>query len=42
MIAKDEGAAARIRHILNNHPVNDKARFVDMSLSSTGLQISRS
>jgi len=42
MIAKDEVAAARIRHILNDHPINDKARFVDMSLSHTGLQISRS
>ena len=42
MVAKDPEAAARIRHILNDNRLNDNARFVDMALSSTGLQVSRS
>ena len=42
MVAKDPGAAARIKQILLEHPSNRNARFVDMSLSMTGLQISRS
>ncbi|MCH5309246.1 MAG: bifunctional fucokinase/L-fucose-1-P-guanylyltransferase [Prevotella sp.] len=42
MIAKDPEAAARIKQILNDHRNNPNARFVDMSLSTTGLQISRS
>ncbi len=42
MAAKDEEAAARIRRILNDNPVNDKARFVEMALSETGLEVSRS
>ena len=42
MIAKDPEAAARIKQILNEHRNNKNARFVEMSLSTTGLQISRS
>lgn len=42
MVAKDPSAAARIKLILKKNPVNDRARFVDMALSPTGLQISRS
>ena len=42
MIAKDPEAAARIKQILTDHPQNKNARFVDLSLSITGLQISRS
>ena len=42
MVAKDPEAAARIRKILMENRLNDNARFVDMSLSATGLQISRS
>ncbi len=42
MVAKDPEAAARIKTILNEHRRNQNARFVDMSLSKTGLQISRS
>ena len=42
MIAKDPDAAARIRHILNANPQNANARFVDMTLSHNGLQVSRS
>ena len=42
MVAKDPEAAVRIRQILNEHRNNKNARFVEMSLSTTGLQISRS
>ena len=42
MIAKDPEAAARIKQILMEHRQNKNARFVDLSLSTTGLQISRS
>jgi len=42
MVAKDSEAAARIKKILNENRPNANARFVDMSLSDTGLQISRS
>ena len=42
MIAKDPEAAARIKQLLNEHRQHTNARFVEMSLSTTGLQISRS
>ncbi len=42
MIAKDPEAAARIKQILQSNSTNRNARFVEMSLSTTGLQISRS
>jgi len=42
MVAKNPEAAARIKRILMENRLNDNARFVDMSLSATGLQISRS
>ena len=42
MIAKDPEASVRIRKILTEHRQNRNARFVEMSLSTTGLQISRS
>ncbi len=42
MIAKDPEAAARIKQILGGNRPNDNARFVEMSLSETGLQVSRS
>jgi galactokinase/mevalonate kinase-like predicted kinase len=42
MIAKDPEAAARIKQILTEHQTNRNARFVEMSLSTVGLQISRS
>ena len=42
MIAKDSEAAVRIKQILTEHRNNKNARFVEMSLSTTGLQISRS
>ena len=42
MVAKDAEAAVRIKNILNENRQNPNARFVDMTLSKTGLQISRS
>lgn len=42
MIAKDDTAAAQIKKILTQNPPNNKARFVEMSISKTGLQTTRS
>ena len=42
MVAKDPEAAARIKTILNENRRNANARFVDMTLSKQGLQVSRS
>lgn len=42
MIAKDPEAAARIRQRLLRNPPNNKARFVEMTLSAQGLQLSKS
>lgn len=42
MVAKNPEAAARIQKILNENRPNDRARFVDMTLSKKGLEISRS
>lgn len=42
IVAKDPDAAVRIRHILTSAPPNPRARFCEMSLSATGLKISRS
>ena len=42
IVAKDPEAATRIKTILNEKHRNPNARFVDMSLSKGGLQISRS
>jgi galactokinase/mevalonate kinase-like predicted kinase len=42
MVAKSPEAAARIRKILTENKLSQNARFVDMSLSTSGLQISRS
>ena len=42
MMAKDPEAAARIKAIVDEHPLRPNARFVDMSLSRHGLQVSRS
>ncbi|MDN5306587.1 MAG: hypothetical protein PWQ53_1246, partial [Bacteroidota bacterium] len=35
-------AAAKIKQILVENRPNEKARFVEMNLSPTGMQISRS
>ena len=42
MVAKDPEAAARIKQRLAADRQSANARFVDMSLSATGLQVSRS
>ncbi len=42
MVAKDAEAAARIKQTLNARQLNANARFVDMTLSKKGLQVSRS
>ena len=42
MVAKDAEAAARIKSTLQAHPMNECARFVGMTLSDKGLQLSRS
>ena len=42
MVAKDNDAAARIKTILAENRKNANERFVKMSLSNTGLQVSRS
>lgn len=42
MFAKDPDAAQRIRHHLDRHPPCPGSRFVQLSLSASGLQITRS
>ena len=42
IVAKDPEAAARIKQTLNANRPNANARFVDMDLSTKGLQVSRS
>ncbi len=42
MIAKDPQAALRIRETLTAQPLTPNARFLEMSISKTGLQVSRS
>ncbi len=42
LLAKDEMAGARIRNALLQHPPNPRARFVEFSISQTGLVITRS
>lgn len=42
MVAKDPEAAARIKKVLTENRFNPNARFVEMTLSNKGLQMSRS
>lgn len=42
MFGKDQTAASRIKQSLTANPPNARARFVDFSLSETGLQLTRS
>ena len=42
MVAKDPEAAARIKQVIQAAQPNANARFVDMTLSKKGLQVSRS
>ena len=39
LFGKDETAAAKIKQLLTSDPPNARARFVDFSLSQTGLQM---
>jgi galactokinase/mevalonate kinase-like predicted kinase len=42
MLAKDEEAARRVRRELEERPPNAKARFVEATVSRTGLRVTRS
>jgi galactokinase/mevalonate kinase-like predicted kinase len=42
IFAPDEKSAAKIRNELTVNPVNNRARFVDFSLSPTGLKVTKS
>ena len=42
MIAKDPEAAARIRQLLHTEPLRPNARLVDLTLSRSGLTVTRS
>lgn len=42
MVAKDPEAVLRLRSMLNANPLTPSARFVEMTLSDTGMQITRS
>jgi galactokinase/mevalonate kinase-like predicted kinase len=42
MLAKDEDAARRVRQTLTANPGDAKARFIRLSVSSTGFQVTRS
>lgn len=42
IVAKSAEAAALIKKELNNNPPNNKARFVDMTISDKGFQVTRS
>ncbi len=42
ILAKDEKAAGLISQELTTNPVNERARLVDFSISTTGLQVTKS
>ncbi|MCG8521374.1 MAG: hypothetical protein MI744_04110, partial [Pseudomonadales bacterium] len=42
MLAKSEEAAAQIKNILNQNPVNKRGRFVDFEVSHTGFKVTKS
>ncbi|NQU39479.1 MAG: bifunctional fucokinase/L-fucose-1-P-guanylyltransferase [Lentisphaerae bacterium] len=42
MLAKDESAARAIRRTLNDNPPNDRSRFVELAISRSGFQVTRS
>ena len=42
ILARTPEDGQRIRHELNAHPPNPRARFVDVAISETGLQVTRS
>jgi galactokinase/mevalonate kinase-like predicted kinase len=42
IFAPDEKSAEKIRHELTTNPVNERARLIDFSLSTTGLKVTKS
>ncbi|HSU55354.1 MAG TPA: bifunctional fucokinase/fucose-1-phosphate guanylyltransferase [Candidatus Dormibacteraeota bacterium] len=42
LFGKDESAAATIKRVLLDNPPNARARFIEFTLSQTGLQLTRS
>ncbi|MDD5708303.1 MAG: bifunctional fucokinase/fucose-1-phosphate guanylyltransferase, partial [Kiritimatiellae bacterium] len=42
ILARDQQAGAHIRHALSENPPNARGRFVNLSISETGLQVTRS
>ena len=42
IVAKDPVAAQYIRKVLTENPINSSSRFVELSLSTTGFQVTRS
>jgi hypothetical protein len=42
MLAKDETAARRLRRTLEANPPNARSRFVEIAVSRTGFQVTRS
>ncbi|HEX7585824.1 MAG TPA: bifunctional fucokinase/fucose-1-phosphate guanylyltransferase, partial [Prolixibacteraceae bacterium] len=42
IMARDEKAASHIHQELSANPINNRARFVDFSVSNTGLQVTKS
>lgn len=42
IFAKDVTAAAKVREILTNNPLNSRARFVDWKVSADGFKVTRS
>jgi len=42
IFARDDAAAGRIKHELTSAPPNSRARFVEMTLSESGLELTRS
>ena len=42
LIAKDAQHGQQLRNQLENDPPNERARFVNMSISRAGLQVTRS
>ncbi len=42
MLAKDDEAASRVRRVLTETPPNDRARFVEPTVSGTGLEVTTS
>jgi len=42
MLTKDEHSTARIKEVLSKNPTNNRARFVNFEISSSGFQVTKS